>query len=146
MSLHSDDEMVDAKKLREQRLARLNAVRCRRYRRRLRRAKHVANHVAKSVESGAHPITDYDSFVAYMVARRKALGWTQLECDERAGFTAGQTSKLEAWRGPQGRVAGSVTMPRWLAALGVELKPALKRPQKFTGPRLNGAQLAQRVP
>lgn len=61
----------------------------------------------------------YDGFVQALVDRRHDLGWSQLELDERAGFQSGYTAKLEAWRGPQGRVAGSVTMPLWLQALGV---------------------------
>lgn len=68
-----------------------------------------------------HAITTYDAFVKAMVARRKQLGWSQIELDERAGFHLGYTGKLEAWTGPQGRTAGPVTMPLWLQALGIEI-------------------------
>lgn len=61
----------------------------------------------------------YEGFVQMMVDRREALGFTRQMVDERAGFACGFTARLENWRGPQGRVAGSVTMPLWLAALGL---------------------------
>lgn len=65
----------------------------------------------------------YDGFVAALIARRHALGWSQLELDERAGFQSGYSGKLENWRGPQGRVAGSITMTLWLQALGIGFVP-----------------------
>lgn len=130
------------KNAREARAARLNALRCRRYRRRKKRAQRVAHHVAATTGL----ITTYDALVDYLIARRKALGLTQLELDERAGFQSGYTAKLENWRGRQGRVAGSVTMPLWFQALGVMLKPITTAPGRHDGPPLNGAELARRIP
>lgn len=131
---------------RQARRRRKNRVYNRRYRRRLKAAGRVAKTVATRFEDGGAPIATYADLVAYLVARRKALGLTQEEVDERAGFTARYCSKLEAWTGPQGRVAGSISLPLWLEALGVRLKPLADAPADIKRPRLNGADLARRVP
>lgn len=98
----------------------------------------------------------YDGLVSALVARRHALGWSQLELDERAGFQSGYTAKLENWRGPQGRVAGSVTMPLWLQALGVGFVPVAlfeghigdqqKRLEAIVRPQLGAAEHNRRIP
>lgn len=103
-------------------------LRNRRYRARLKRAQRLAKRLAKRLEKGAESITTYDELVAYLVARRHALGWSQAELDQRAGFQDGYSAKLESWRGPQGKVAGAVIMPLWFAALGIALKPVAGLP------------------
>jgi hypothetical protein len=99
---------------------------------------------------------DYDGLVQALIARRKQLGWTQLELDDRAGFQDGYAAKLENWRGPQGRVAGSVTMPLWLQALGLGFVPVAmedgpireqrKRLSGIERPKLSVNELQRRVP
>ncbi len=66
-------------------------------------------------------VRDYDGLVKALVARRHALGWSQLELDERVGFPTGYSGKLEAYLGRGGRIAGSLALPLWLQALGVGL-------------------------
>jgi hypothetical protein len=68
-------------------------------------------------------IFSYDDLVSFLIRRRHQLKWSQLELDHRAGFQSGYTGKLEAWRSPGGRTAGSVTMVLWMQALGVALVP-----------------------
>lgn len=132
-------------------------ARARKRRRKLRNRRYYErrkNRLNKTLRQ--HAIAGYDGFVRALIARRKALGWTQLELDERAGFQPGYAGKLEAWQGPQGRTAGSVTMGLWLAALGVSVVvvPTLDGPVRdqaralaaIVRPRLNGAELTQRVP
>lgn len=70
-------------------------------------------------------IVGYDALVNALIARRHQLGWSQLELDERAGLQSGYTGKLEAWRGPQGKVAGVTSLPRWLQALGLAFVPVV---------------------
>lgn len=98
----------------------------------------------------------YDGFVEALIKRRKQLGWSQQELDDRAGFQPGYAGKLEAWRGPSGKVAGSVTMALWLDALGIgfiavptvdgTVRDQARELAMARRPRLNGAQLTQRVP
>jgi transcriptional regulator with XRE-family HTH domain len=57
-----------------------------------------------------------------LTARRKSLGLTQLELDDRAGFQSGYTGKLEIGHMRGGRNAGVIALPLWLRALGVKLQ------------------------
>lgn len=66
-------------------------------------------------------VSDYASLVRALTARRKALGMTQLDLDERAGFQDGYAGKLEIGYRPGGRTVGAVSLPLWLEALGVRL-------------------------
>lgn len=125
-----------------------SALRSRRYRRRNRQAerdaKRDAKRIARRIESD-QPITTYADLVAYLVTRRKALGLSQIELDDRCGFYDGYVSHLENWRARHGRVAGSVAMALWFEALGVQLKPVVSQPVGHDArPRLNGADLARR--
>lgn len=61
----------------------------------------------------------YDGLVDALVRRRKQLCLTVEALDELAGFPKGYATKLENYTGPQGRVAGAVTLPLWLQALGL---------------------------
>jgi hypothetical protein len=125
---------------------RLRSARNRRYQRRKKNALRLTKRLSKTVERGLAPIATYDDLVRYLIARRKALGMTTLELDERAGFPTGYSTKLENWKGPQGRVAGSTSMALWFEALGVKLRPIADEPAKVERPRLNGADLARRIP
>lgn len=64
---------------------------------------------------------DYRGLMGALKARRLALGWTQLEVDERAGLQDGYTGKLEAWDRDNGRRLGPLSMGLLLEALGVSL-------------------------
>lgn len=109
-----------------------SALRQRKYRdRKLRRKLRWKRYYRSSKQrQKQHAFWGYAGLVDALIARRHALGWTQLELDERAGFQSGYAAKLENWRGPQGRVAGSVTMTLWLEALGLGFVPV----SKFDGP------------
>ena len=66
--------------------------------------------------------TTYEKLVAILVKRRHSLGLTQLQLDDKAGYTDTYTSKLEAYQGRGGRTMGMMAMPTWLGALGVRLQ------------------------
>lgn len=122
--------------------------------RRKQRNQRYYRHAKKRLRKTA--VWGYDGLVEALIARRHALGWTQLELDERAGFQSGYTGKLENWRGPQGRVAGSVTMPLWLQALGIGFLPVTLADGKIADqakalaeidrPQLPLADLTRRIP
>lgn len=65
------------------------------------------------------PIREYGDLIDALRARRKALGLSQRELDDRAGLQEGYTSKLEAWRSHSGRGLGPASLPRILQALGI---------------------------
>lgn len=95
------------------------------------------------------PIHDYAAFVDALVARRHALGWSQAELDQRAGWPDGYAGKLESWQGPQGRIAGSVSMPLWLQTLGITLVPLEVPggpPPAHDGARLTNPDMVRRLP
>jgi hypothetical protein len=60
---------------------------------------------------------NYREFISTMAAQRRARGWTQLECDARAGFQDQYTGKLEIGT----RSVGRMSFETWLDALGVDL-------------------------
>ncbi|WP_024279348.1 hypothetical protein [Xanthobacter sp. 126] len=64
---------------------------------------------------------DYRQLMDVLKARRLALGFTQMEVDERSGLQDGYTGKLEAWDRDSGRRLGPVSMALLLQALGLEL-------------------------
>lgn len=68
-------------------------------------------------------IETYDDFVDVMIASRKALGMSQADLDAATGWPDSYTSKLESWQGPEGRVAGAMSMPLWWRALGIRMLP-----------------------
>lgn len=106
-------------------------TRSQRYRRRkaarlARKRRYYRNHRDRLVGTRRiDAFAGYERLVKILVARRVELGWSQAELDERAGFQEGYCGKLEAWRSPHGRVAGSVTLPLWLQALGIGFVPAM---------------------
>lgn len=66
------------------------------------------------------PIREYGDLIEALRARRKALGISQLELDDRAGLSDGYTAKLEAWRNRRiGKGLGPVSLPLILEALGI---------------------------
>lgn len=74
--------------------------------------------------NGTHRLIEsYDDFVGAMIAQRHARGLTQLELDALAGWGDGFASRLEAWQGPKGRVAGAISIVRWWNALGIRMLP-----------------------
>lgn len=101
---------------------------------------------ARRIETGSYgPIRTYGDLVAYLRQRRIALGLSMIDLDERCGWQNGLVSHLEHWRGKNGRTAGPATLPRWFAALGVELKPVVTRPPADPDfEYLSGAQLVAR--
>lgn len=143
-------ETTDKDIFRHERSNQLAALRMRRYRRRNREAernaKRNAKRLARRIETGAMPITTYAEFVAYMVARRQALGLSQIDLDHECGFYSGYIGHLENWDARHGRVAGPVAMRRWLGALGVQLRPVTGKPAAADEREkpLNGAELARR--
>lgn len=81
---------------------------------------------------------DYASLMAALKARRVALGFTQLDVDERAGLQDGYTGKLEAWDKDSGWRLGPVSLPLLLGALEVQLALAVLRepvPRSVPDPR-----------
>lgn len=64
---------------------------------------------------------DYRGLMDALKARRVALGFTQLEVDERSGLQDGYTGKLEAWDRDSGRRLGPVSMELLLGALGLQI-------------------------
>jgi len=71
-------------------------------------------------------ITDtYEQLVAALVARRHALGLSQLAVDDIAGLPSGYTGKIEASitnpKANNARSIGKVSLPLILGALGVKL-------------------------
>jgi len=125
---------------RDGRANRLAALRMRRYRHRNREAernaKRNAKRLARRMETGEAEIQTYDDLVHYMIARRTALGLTQLALDDLCGFFDGYVSHLENHQAKHGRVAGSATMRRWFLALGVRLKPIAEAPAAVQQERL----------
>jgi hypothetical protein len=61
----------------------------------------------------------YDDLLMGLVARRRALGWSQQELDHRAGWADGVTGKLES--GSRMKTLGPVWFLIALQALGVDL-------------------------
>lgn len=129
--------------------------RAERERRRYQRQREAARKTRRKNVQSTDLITDYARLVEYLIARRQWLGWSAAELDERAGFTDGYATKLENWRGPQGRVAGAVSMELWLSALGVGLMPVTvggtlgtqrRALEAIKRPRLKGDDLVRRVP
>jgi hypothetical protein len=66
-----------------------------------------------------------------LAARRKALGWTQLECDHKSGLQDQYTGKLEIGT----RHLGSMSMEVLLQTLDLEM---------YIGPRSDAAPVAER--
>lgn len=57
--------------------------------------------------------------IVWMLAqRRKSLGISQLEMDERCGWSDGQTSKYEIPHADDGRFPGAQAFCEWSQALG----------------------------
>jgi hypothetical protein len=116
--------------------------------------------VTAAVKPGDNPVTAlelqalrcWDGLVDALAERRRQLGLTQLDLDDRAGFQSGYTGKLEAWLGRSGRVAGTVTLPLWLEALGVVLvvvdapaSASIRRLLEEAGrPKVSGKTLRER--
>jgi hypothetical protein len=67
-------------------------------------------------------ISGYAELVQALIARRHALALSQLELEERAGFSSGFVSHLESWDHPCGRRAGDLTLEYWMGALGIALQ------------------------
>jgi len=76
------------------------------------------NHVTKIVLGEA---AGYNELCQLLAMQRIALGMTQRELDQLAGFQDGYTGKLETGTRPKGRTIGSRLLPMWLGALGVRL-------------------------
>jgi hypothetical protein len=89
-------------------------------------------------------IRTYRDLVNHLIDRRHDLGLTQLDLDARAGWSSGYSGKLEAFDGSEGRVAGAVTLPLWLEALGVELLPVAAAPSTGTRPPRSVPELERR--
>lgn len=70
-----------------------------------------------------HAIFGYGGLVRAFVNRRRALGWTLEELDERANWQERYGGHLENWQSKHGRVAGSFSLPRWMETLGICLYP-----------------------
>lgn len=66
-------------------------------------------------------ISNYGQLFDVLAARRRALGLSQADVDERAGFHPGYTAKVETWQGKRGRSLGLMTLPLLLETLGVAL-------------------------
>ncbi len=62
---------------------------------------------------------DYRQLMDVLKARRLALGFTQLEADERSGLQDGYTGKLEAWDRDSGRRLGPVIAERLVSRQGI---------------------------
>lgn len=97
---------------------------------------------------GQRVVRTYEEMVDALVDRRRQLGWTQEVLDDRAGFQIGYAAKLENWRGPQGRVAGSVTMPLWFEALALGFIPIAFNAtgSAISRPPMEPTDLARRIP
>lgn len=83
---------------------RLKAARQRRWRRRIRRAKRLQNRLHRrsvSLPEIVAEICTYGDLISAVRARREALGFSQEELDDIAGFTSRYMSKIEI--GPNGR-------------------------------------------
>ena len=101
-------------------------------------------------------VRDLGPLADVLARRRKALGMSQLELDERTGLQVGYVGKLEAWRTPKyGRKLGNVSLPLMLEALGLALllvrtrrvsRPKLEEPEQLCfelkGGRVNRPALA----
>lgn len=67
-------------------------------------------------------VRQYADLVDAIVVRRKRLGMSQIEVDDRAGLQLGYMGKLECWRSAQyGRSLGVISLPLVLEALGLGL-------------------------
>ncbi|QRG09265.1 hypothetical protein EZH22_14000 [Xanthobacter dioxanivorans] len=71
---------------------------------------------------------DYRGLMDALKARRVALGFTQMEVDDRAGLQDGYTGKLEAWDRDSGRRLGPVSLELLLVALDVQIALVELRP------------------
>ena len=89
-------------------------------------------------------ITDWRSLVDSLVDRRHELGWTVEVLGERAGLTPGYVTKLENFDGPQGRVAGAVSLPLWMEALGVRFIRVTQAPAETVRAPLSVAEINRR--
>ena len=68
---------------------------------------------------------DYPGLRAALIARRHALGWSQLEVDHRAGFYDAYCGKLEIGT----RNFGDMSLGALLGALGLELVIRTRHPR-----------------
>ncbi|QRG10173.1 hypothetical protein EZH22_30300 (plasmid) [Xanthobacter dioxanivorans] len=76
----------------------------------------------------------YCGLMNALKVRRKELGLSQLEVDDKAGLQDGYCGKLEAWDRDSGRRLGPVSFDLLLAAYGVglvlfETRPPAERPE-----------------
>lgn len=71
----------------------------------------------------------YRTLMDALKARRLALGYTQLEVDERAGLQDGYCGKLEAWDRDSGRRLGPVSFDLVLEAYGLAAVLVETRPR-----------------
>ena len=85
---------------------------------------------------------NYREFTSTMAAFRRARGWSQLECDARAGFQDQYTGKLEIGT----RSVGRMSFETWLDALGVDLLlvPRDSKPSA-ADPRVGSAASSDRI-
>lgn len=77
---------------------------------------------------------NYRGLMSALKVRRKELGLSQLEVDDKAGLQDGYCGKLEAWDRDSGRRLGPVSFDLLLAAYGVglvlfETRPPSERPE-----------------
>ena len=72
--------------------------------------------------AGEYLIKDYGGLIEALAERRRDLGMSQVDVDERAGFCDRYMSKVEAWQGKHGRGLGVLTLPLLLETLGVRLQ------------------------
>lgn len=137
-------------------LSREQRYRRRRLLRKLRQKRYYERHKKRLISTlRARSFDSYDGFVKAMVARRKQLGWSMGDLDDRAGFPDGYTQKLENWQSEHGRVAGHTAMTLWLQALGISFVPVptedgsireqVRKLLAVDRPKLNGAQM-QKAP
>lgn len=92
-----------------------------RHREKIRAKRRTASDGRRTASDKMRPCGDYPALVAALTERRKALGLSQLDLDERAGWPGGYAGKLEAGWKEGGKTVGAASFPRWLAALGVRL-------------------------
>lgn len=70
----------------------------------------------------ARVVREYGDLVDALIQRRKSLGFSQLELDDRSGLQVGYTGKIECWKNRKhGRGLSIVSLPLVLEALGLGL-------------------------
>jgi hypothetical protein len=69
---------------------------------------------------------NYDELCQTIAARRRSLGMTQLEADDKSGLQSGYQGKIEA----QCRRLGQLSLPMILAALDLDLYVAPRNPRE----------------